>query len=377
MQQSHNTVQYRKLLIIINKTKYTKPEVPMLRKYAFIFDENSQFYLENKTLITEFKHLANMSKLEATPKLREHYKKYVTSLFEKSLTKTGDEYNYPVFLKNNYHHLKSYAKSTMFTGSYNQYLANVKNVNSAKKYLDELPKKAFRLAAENRLTQEIISVIGNINENFASEHNRDFGIYKFDSLLHSAVRNAVTETIKLLLAAGADVNAYKPSYNYKDKRSATVNTTPLGIAIEADNVAVARLLLENGALINMLEYRSTSNKQLITAKVSSPEMSALLSAYYKIQLAADIQNGSLHLGFTEQFLMRENQQLETRVDELSARLNMLEQSILKMNQVNIPPPPFVHVGNSFFSPRASANDLAGSEPPEKKHRTLRPGEGID
>lgn len=72
---------------------------------------------------------------------------------------------------------------------------------------------------------------------------------KYPIALSRACEEGDTELIRLLTAAGADINAKKGGFLWE-------GYTPLHMAVQSGNAAVARLLLEAGADVNALSRRA-------------------------------------------------------------------------------------------------------------------------
>ena len=93
-------------------------------------------------------------------------------------------------------------------------------------------------------------------------------VFDNETALHMAVRTGNCEMVRLLLNAGANVNAQDFS-----------GATPLNMAAFDGNTAVAHVLLESGADVNIVGYRDKTTPLEVVAFRGNLKMVKLLLAH--------------------------------------------------------------------------------------------------
>ncbi len=187
-----------------------------------------------------------------------------------------------------------------------------------------MQKSIFQIAHIRSLKREDVLACGPfVKVLYAAQHEEDKQLFKYDSLLHYVARLGDVISVRVLLDLGFDVNGYKPDYNYKDKNNATINTTPLGVAIASDKTNVARVLLDAKASINLDEFVTATSKRKLTEKIESQDMRDLLVEFGLEQ----IDSGRIQLSFNEQVLLAANRRLMDEIVLLHKRLDKLSEKL--------------------------------------------------
>lgn len=165
-------------------------------------------------------HLASLKKTiasQVTASVRDNLKAQITSLLSKALTRRGHDYIYLDFLFDNLVELEKIFNEVKFKSK--EDLHALKQIEELKNFYIRNQKTIFEIAHTRSLTREdIISCGPFITLLYASQHDSDKQIFKYDSLLHYVARLGDANSVQVLLDAGFEVDCYKPDYNYKDKK---------------------------------------------------------------------------------------------------------------------------------------------------------------
>lgn len=191
------------------------------------FNDQSPFYQENAELIRQYNHTKQLlDKRQLDPKsaesevmisARNNLKAQAASLLSKALAKHGDNYIHLEFLYQNFAVFDGMFKKEKKQSKDDLHL--LKQIELLKSYYTENQKSIFQIAYTRSLTKEDILACGPyLNLLYASCHEEEKQLFKYDSLLHYVVRLGDVGSVQILLEAGFDVNGYKPDYSYKDKK---------------------------------------------------------------------------------------------------------------------------------------------------------------
>lgn len=126
----------------------------------------------------------------------------------------------------------------------------LKQLNSRKKIQDQ---ELFDAVSQNNILK--VKILINQGANVNAYHNDKDGILEHCTCLYRSIKNGYLEISRILIKAGADVNA--PVYIFKNKHISSP-IYPLEGAVNNLNTAVAatKLLLDNGASVSSIENRN-------------------------------------------------------------------------------------------------------------------------
>jgi ankyrin len=113
------------------------------------------------------------------------------------------------------------------------------------------------------------------------------------TLLHWAAARGDVPVMRVLLAAGADVNA--AIRDERDERRADVGLTPLHVATQAGNVEAVRFLLRHGAQLQGRDTSDNTPLHLACQAGDAPMAALLLEAGAEVSARNGVGNQPVHL----------------------------------------------------------------------------------